>query len=189
MVLYKAAIFIGLLAVAATTLSIRILPPGAVSCSSIQTPRNVFSMLIHYGSAKLGYLRTTGQVGDGREAYVLKYVQEHVPPGDAEPVLRTIDELAWSGTFLMNVGPNKGLILDDVLQKQKPCIALEIGAYVGYSAVRIGSQLRPGCKLYSLEKNVENAEVARGMLKHAGLDGVVEVITGILETSATVSLR
>lgn len=188
MVLYKAATFIGLLAVAATTLSIRILPPGAVSWSSIQTPRNVFSMLMFYGSAKLGFLRT-GQVGDGRETYVLKYVQEHVPPGDAESVLRTIDELAWSGTFLMNVGPDKGLILDDVLQKQKPCIALEIGAYVGYSAVRIGSQLRPGCKLYSLEMNAENAEVARGILKHAGLDGVVEVITGTLETSATVSLQ
>lgn len=68
-------------------------------------------------------------------------------------------------------------------------MALEIGSYVGYSAVRIGSQLAPGCKLYSIEFNADNAEVARGMVKHAGLEQTVQVITGTLGTTAEVCFQ
>ncbi|GAQ84666.1 catechol O-methyltransferase [Klebsormidium nitens] len=182
MALFRIALLLGLLAVAATGACLHLLPPGTISWSTLEFPRNTISMMLHYAAAKYGHLRTTGQVGDGREASVLAHVQKTVPAGNAESVLKAIDELAWGGTFLMNVGPEKGLILDEVIRSNKPCMVLEIGSYVGYSAVRIGSQLAPGCKLYSIEFNADNAEVARGVVKHAGLDQTVEVITGTLQS-------
>lgn len=114
MALFRIALVLGLLAVAATGVCLHLLPPGTISWSSLQVPSNTFSMMMHYAAAKYGHLRTTGQVGDGREASVLVHVQKTVPPGDPELVLKAIDELAWSSTFLMNVGPEKGLILDEV---------------------------------------------------------------------------
>lgn len=186
MALFKIAVLLSLLA-AAITACIHLLPPGAISWKTLHFPRNTLSTMIFIAAAKYGQLRSTGQVGDGREASVLAHVQSTVPPGDPESVLRAIDELGWTTTFMMNVGPDKGLILDKVISDNKPCVVMEIGAYVGYSAVRIGSRLGPGCKLYSIEFNPANAEVARAMVKHAGLESTVEVITGNLGSTAEVS--
>jgi catechol O-methyltransferase len=46
-----------------------------------------------------------------------------------------------------NVGDVKGKILDDALLKKNPKYALELGAYCGYSAVRIGRLLVRCCSL------------------------------------------
>ncbi len=65
-------------------------------------------------------------------------------------------------------------------------VAIELGAYIGYSAVRIASQLPPGGKLYSIDPNESHVRVARSLIQHAGLSDKVEVIQGILETSIQV---
>ena len=65
-------------------------------------------------------------------------------------------------------------------------VALELGGYIGYSAVRIASQLPPGGKLYSIDPNESHVRIARALIQHAGLSDKVEVIQGILETSIQV---
>ena len=65
-------------------------------------------------------------------------------------------------------------------------VAVELGGYIGYSAVRIASQLPPGGKLYSIDPNESHVRIARSLIQHAGLSDKVEVIQGILETSIQV---
>ena len=57
-------------------------------------------------------LMTDWQVGDGREDAVADYVIEHARPGDVDHAIATIDEFAYKHSFLINVGDEKGAILE-----------------------------------------------------------------------------
>src|ERR1700754_1033121 len=54
----------------------------------------------------------TGQIGDGREAAAADYVLAHARRGDIDHVLATIDEFAYLHSFLINIGDEKGALLD-----------------------------------------------------------------------------
>ncbi|DBA84135.1 TPA: hypothetical protein ACH3X1_006611 [Trebouxia sp. C0004] len=126
------------------------------------------------------------QYSGQKEQNVLDMVLRTTPPGNPEAVLDAIDNYGWNCDFLMNIGDRKGAILDQALQKRQPQVAIELGGYIGYSAVRIASQLPPGGKLYSIDPNESHVRVARSLVQHAGLSDKVEVIQGILETSIQV---
>ncbi|KAJ7520012.1 hypothetical protein O6H91_20G063400 [Diphasiastrum complanatum] len=139
----------------------------------------VFSYLRAVTSPSL-YLK--GEVGDGREKALLEYVLQHAAECNPESVLQAIDKYAQR-TWLMNVGAEKGQILDTTILNRKPRVVLELGAYCGYSAIRIASQLQdPESTLISLEMNPQNAAIARTMIDFAGLSSKVQVIEGILST-------
>ncbi|KAL3687577.1 hypothetical protein R1sor_013886 [Riccia sorocarpa] len=120
-----------------------------------------------------------GTAGDGREKLVLKSVLEDAEK-NPESVIKTIDKFA-SRCWLMNIGDDKGQLLDKAVGDRKPKVVLELGAYIGYSAVRISSQLEEGAKLISLEMNPANASTVRQVVEHAGLSDKVVVVEGILE--------
>ena len=82
-------------------------------------------------------ITTTGQIGDGREAAAVQYVLAHARPGDVDDAIATIDRFAYEKSFLINVGDEKGRILDAAVQRADPDLALELGTYCGYSALRI----------------------------------------------------
>ena len=106
----------------------------------------------------------------------LAFARAHARPGDPESVLAALDRFGRERSFLMNVGDRKGEILDAEVRGKRPARALEIGAFCGYSAVRIARLLREwGGRLISLEASAENAAVSRAMLELAGLSGFVEV--------------
>lgn len=89
----------------------------------------------------------------------------------------------------MNVGDVKGKVLDSELQaavQRGAKTFLEIGAYCGYSAVRISSQLPPGCVLYSMEVNAGYAAIARELVHHAGLKDMVQFLIGDVEAGVKV---
>lgn len=67
-------------------------------------------------------------------------------------------------------------------------VALELGTYIGYSAIATARRLPPGGKLYGIDPNAMHVQVAREMIQHAGLSDKVEIIQGVLETSIPVSL-
>lgn len=117
-----------------------------------------------------------------REEAVLEAVKAHAPAGDPAAVLAAMDEFAESQRWLMNVGPKKGAILMDALQSRSANRVLEIGAYCGYSAVLIGQELKQadGC-LVSVEKSGRCAQVARGIVAHAGLEPWVSIVKGTLK--------
>ena len=80
----------------------------------------------------------------------------------------------------MNVGPAKGKIVTDLIAEVKPETMVELGGYVGYSAVLFGDALRrAGGKRYlSLERNPEFAAVSRSLVDLAGLSDIVKIHVG-----------
>ncbi|CAI7792202.1 unnamed protein product [Closterium sp. NIES-53] len=129
--------------------------------------------------------RVVGQESVGQEARLLEHVTRSTPANDPQAVINAIDSYAWScPEFFMNVGDVKGAILDDAVRRANPLSAIELGAFCGYSAVRIASQLSlPGARLVSVELSESRSSVVRGMVAHAGLSDKVTVVTGTLQTS------
>jgi catechol O-methyltransferase len=118
------------------------------------------------------------RMDDGREEAMLQHVLANCVQGDPESVLNSIDSFAWSGTWMMNVGDRKGLILDDEVKLVQPQIAVEVGGYCGYSAVRIARLLPAGGRLFSLELEPRFAAIAEQIVRAAGLSDRVQHIIG-----------
>lgn len=125
-------------------------------------------------------LLKTWQVGDGREEKVALYVVQHAIKGDASDVINKIDKFAYDDSLLINVGDKKEGILDKALDRAKPKVILELGAYVGYSAIRMASKLPADGHLYSVEFSADNAAIARRIIDHAGLTDKITIVVGTL---------
>src|SRR3954453_1455448 len=65
------------------------------------------------------------QVGDGREEALAEYVVANARPGDREDVIRVIDEFCMTRSVMINVGDEKGEILDRALRRASPRLLLE----------------------------------------------------------------
>ena len=120
---------------------------------------------------------STGQFGDGREAAAVAYVLEHARAGDIDDVLATIDRFAYEKSLLVNVGDEKGALLDAAVRRADPKLALELGTYCGYSALRI-ARSAPGAKVYSVELAEANAANARQIWAHAGVADQITCVVG-----------
>lgn len=66
-----------------------------------------------------------------------------------------------------------GQIVDRVLREQQPSVLLELGAYCGYSAVRMARLLLPGARLLTIEFNPDYAAITQRMVEFAGLQDKV----------------
>jgi catechol O-methyltransferase len=122
---------------------------------------------------------TTGQIGDGRELAAEEYVLRHARRGDLDHVIATIDKFAYQKSFLINVGDEKGALLDHAVRRADPRLALELGTYVGYGALRI-ARAAPSAQVYSVELCQENAEIARKIWAHAGVDDRLTCLVGTI---------
>src|SRR5262249_50674751 len=125
------------------------------------------------------HLMTEWQVGDGREARLADFVEARARRGDPADVIRIIDEYAYTRSFLINVGDEKGRILDRALARAKPARILELGTYCGYSSLRMTADA-PSARVFSIEFNAANAAIARRIHEHAGVGGRVTVVVGTL---------
>jgi catechol O-methyltransferase len=126
------------------------------------------------------HLTTEWQVGDGREKELEAYVLEHARGGDVDDAIRAVDEFCYGRSFMMNVGDEKGEILDRAISATTPARLLELGTYCGYSALRTARVMPPGAHLTSVEFNADNAAIARRVLNHAGVGERVTVVDGTL---------
>jgi catechol O-methyltransferase len=126
------------------------------------------------------HMATEWQVGDGREAALAEHVVTHARPGDADDAIRVIDQFSRQHSYLINVGDEKGQILDGAVDRVRPRRLLELGTYCGYSALRTARRMSPGAHLYSVEFSPANADIARRILGHAGVDDRVTVVVGTL---------
>jgi catechol O-methyltransferase len=119
------------------------------------------------------------QAGDGREEKLARYVLANARPGDAADAIRAIDRFAYTRSFLINVGDEKGEILDGAVRRARPRRVLELGTYCGYSALRMASTA-PEAHVFSIEFNAANADIARRIFTHAGVGARITVIVGTL---------
>lgn len=125
-------------------------------------------------------LTTEWQVGDGREAALAEYVLANARAGDIDDTIAKVDEFAYEQSFLINVGDEKGEILDAAIRRADPSLLLELGTYCGYSALRTARVMGPDARLVSIEFSPDNAEIARSILGHAGVDDRVTVVVGTI---------
>ena len=148
--------------------------------------------LLEVGGRRLPFLRwsfvrlllgmrrmtTEWQVGDGREEALREYVLDNAPAGDLDAVIDAIDEFAYTRSYLINVGDEKGELLDRAVARSSPRLVLELGTYCGYSALRIARASGPEARLISVEFSADNAAIARRILDHAGVSDRVAVLVG-----------
>jgi catechol O-methyltransferase len=121
----------------------------------------------------------TGQVGDGREAAAADYVVANARRGDIDDVIAKVDQFAYEKSFLINVGDEKGELLDAAVRRANPSLALELGTYCGYGSLRI-ARAAPSAKVFSVELSAANAEVAQRIWAHAGVDDRVTCVVGTI---------
>ena len=112
----------------------------------------------------------------------LDYVFSNAEKNNPRSILQTIDNFVLeSGQFLMNVGPEKGEILRDHLVKSKPNNVIELGTFIGYSAVLISSTIGEKSKLTSIDSDSHSIEIAKELINFAGLDDKVNLMHGSAE--------
>ena len=129
------------------------------------------------GSKKL---QENWQVGDGREQAMCDYVLAKARAGDLEAHIRAVDEFCNTRSVMINIGDEKGEILDAAIRRAQPRRLLELGTYCGYSGLRSASSMPAGARLYSLEFQPANAAIARRIWAHAGIGDELTVIEGTL---------
>jgi len=115
-----------------------------------------------------------------RERALLRHVISSSTEGDPESVTAAMDTF-WD-TFFHGEGTQewqlRGAALDNAVRAKQPKIAMEIGAYCGYTAVRMGRLMPAGGRLISIEIDPLYAAIATKMVEHAGLSDRVSVEIG-----------
>ena len=142
-------------------------------------------------------LTNPNQCFDGREEALLDFIHTHPNisnlRNNPSAILDTIDEFGRTKDFLMTLGPAKRGIIKSLMAEQRPKVVMDVGAYVGYSALTLGCiflDLYPGAKgsevkVFSFEKEPKCAAITSSFVELAGLKGVVDVVVG----SADVEFR
>lgn len=128
------------------------------------------------------------QVGDGREEAMAQHVLRHARAGDVDDVVRVIDDFSYTRSFMINVGDEKGAILDDAVRRARPRLVLELGTYCGYSSLRMTRSVPAGGRIVSIEFSAANAGIARRVHSHAGVTDRVTVVVGTLDDGRTMDV-
>jgi catechol O-methyltransferase len=109
----------------------------------------------------------------------LQFAQEHATPGDPESVLRALDRFARERRFLMNVGDEKGPLLDETLRAAGPAArVLELGSFVGYSATLMARHLGDGGCITSIDVDQDSTRVAQQVAELAGVADRTRFLNG-----------
>ncbi|KAL5593586.1 hypothetical protein FOBRF1_012688 [Fusarium oxysporum] len=136
---------------------------------------------------------------DGREAVLLRWLYDHPNfpnmRNNPQVICEAMDEFAAQRDFLINIGPDKGEKIATLITETKPSVFVEVGGYVGYSALFLGNALKNTHKdnqdaknkavYWSLEADPVFAGIAMNLVDLAGLSDVVKVITGKAADSLT----
>jgi catechol O-methyltransferase len=121
----------------------------------------------------------TGQLGDGRETAAADYVVANARPGDLDDAIAKMDQYSYDKAFLVSVGDEKGKLLDAAVRRVNPRLALELGTYCGYGALRIAAAA-PDAQIFSVELGAANALVAQRIWNHAGVGDRITCVVGTI---------
>ncbi|MER6123770.1 O-methyltransferase [Streptomyces sp. NPDC001795] len=118
-------------------------------------------------------MSTAQELWDDVDAYFTSLLA----PAD-EVLTAALRDSDAAGLPPINVAPNQGKLLQLLALIQGARRILEIGTLGGYSTIWLGRALPADGRLITLEYSAKHAEVARGNLARAGLDGITEVRVG-----------
>ncbi|WPH05086.1 S-adenosyl-L-methionine-dependent methyltransferase [Acrodontium crateriforme] len=127
---------------------------------------------------------------DGREAAVLKYIIKRPESADLKnnpaKILEAMDHFSAQEDFLISIGSDKARLINELLKEEDPKIIVELGGYLGYSAILFGDYLKKtksNGHVWSLEFEPEFAEIMKGLIAFAGLSDFVTVVIGAADES------
>lgn len=114
-----------------------------------------------------------------RPVQVAEYVARNARAGDPQDVLRMIDRFATEERWLMNIGPDKGPLIQE-LAARLPSDAriLELGAYCGYSSIMLANSFGPASTITSIEIDEDAARSSQANVEFAGLSNQITFIHG-----------
>ena len=112
---------------------------------------------------------TKTKIKKPKELEVLELVKKKAIKNNPNSILKIIDDYAYKSTFLMNIGDQKGEILDKAIKDSRATNILELGVYLGYSTIRILNNMTDTSKLTSIEANEKFAQIAREHIEISGL--------------------
>ena len=94
--------------------------------------------------------------------------------------MAAIDNWSAENEILMTIGSERGDIILGIIAQDKPKVMVELGGYVGYSALKFGQALRDvgGHRYISLEASPEYAEIAQSLIEFGGLSDFVQIVVG-----------
>jgi catechol O-methyltransferase len=135
------------------------------------------------------------QPKDGREQALHEHIMS-LPreglQGNPQAVIKTIDDYSNSNAKMMTFKPSKIAASRAAMEEMSPPpkVLVEMGTYVGNSAVAWGSILKDlnsgktdGVKVYCLEFNPEYIKIASDVIALAGVDDVVQIVPGAASDS------
>ncbi|KAF2664850.1 S-adenosyl-L-methionine-dependent methyltransferase [Microthyrium microscopicum] len=136
-------------------------------------------------------IKTGKESHDGREEGLLAFIESHQQldeiKGSPEKMLATMDEYSRNTDFLISIGPHKSGVLVDLLEKEEPKVIVELGGYLGYSAILFANTLREmhgadaEFHVWSLELDPKFASIADKLIEIAGLSKYISVVVGPAE--------
>ncbi|KAG8468390.1 hypothetical protein KFE25_013473 [Diacronema lutheri] len=146
---------------------------ASVACAALQPARRA---------------RAAGATQYSTAEELLAYVRQYATRGDASSVIDAIDSFSspegdnkvdgW-GRWMMNIGPEKARVLEDLVRSVRPSSYLEVGSFCGYSALRTLRALPHDATFVTIEKDPRTAAVAAAMFEFAGVPpGRIELIVG-----------
>ncbi|KAJ7056579.1 S-adenosyl-L-methionine-dependent methyltransferase [Mycena amicta] len=125
---------------------------------------------------------------DGRETRLLEWIYARSDldtlRNNPARVCAAIEEFSNQHELLINIGSAKAQLVHDLIAAEKPRVVVEMGCYMGYSAISFAHALRrqhpEGTKLqyWSLEFSPLFASIAMNLVDLAGLTDVVKIVTG-----------
>ena len=87
-----------------------------------------------------------------RPVQAAQHVARNARAGDPKDVLRTTDRFAREERWLVNVGPDKGPLIQELAERlPNDARILELGAYCGYSSIMLASTFGETSRVVSIE--------------------------------------
>eukprot|EP00985_Skeletonema_marinoi_P008836 scaffold4036_cov94-Skeletonema_marinoi.AAC.5 len=126
------------------------------------------------------------------EESLLTHVRNTPNLQGANDVLVAVDAFCMSRHWMMHVGPEKGLLLKQILHdainakasagiNKTNFVAVELGTYCGYASILLANEFRRqastslNCHWYTAEIERSYAAIAKDMIQLSGMDDLVSV--------------
>lgn len=106
-----------------------------------------------------------------KEQELLNYVRENAQNGNIDSVINAIDKFSWEKQWMMNIGDVKARIYENELKKHNCKSVLEIGSYIGYSALIAIRAMGIGGKVLAVDPNDTTNAIAYQIWQFAGCKG------------------
>ncbi|KAM0255485.1 hypothetical protein ACHAQJ_005712 [Trichoderma viride] len=155
-------------------------------------PPEIVALFAKYPSLRKPY-ETGIESNDGREEKLLSFILAHPDlenmRGSPSKILSAMDEFSATHEFLISIGGHKSNVMSDLITEEKPQTLVELGGYLGYSAILFADIMRRNSKpesqprVLSLEMSAEFSAIARELIQLAGLSDIITVVTGPAEES------